>query len=197
MKNLLLLIFLVPFSVSAQFSKGTFATGGNASYTSIAQNHNDNDYPSSRYLTVSPTVATFLSPSFSVGIFGQISSQNMPTINYVTNLFEEQKTTSQIYGLFARKYFPLSEKFLISLNGKAGVGSRKRNEDSDNKNSQFLISISPAITFLPHDKWGIEAGFGQITYEKNSQDYYYGDTDRFIASLGGLTFGINYFIIRN
>lgn len=196
MKYLLLLLFLVPFSVSAQFTKGTIVLGGNISFTSIKQNINTADYPSSNYLTVNPSIGTFISSSFSVGVFGQISSQKTPNINVVTNLFESQKSVSQIYGVFARKYFSISDNFMISLNGKAGLGSNTRNGDSDNKTNQLLISISPALTFLPHAKWGIEAGFGQVSYEKNSQPYYASETDRFIADLGSLSFGINYYLNR-
>jgi hypothetical protein len=196
MKYLFTLLFLIPFTVSAQFSKGTVAIGGNVSYTSIAQNSGDNDAPATNYFTLSPTVAMFIAPSFSVGAFVQLYSQNSPTINIYTNLFEDRKTVSQIYGVFARKYFPLSDKFLISVDGKIGAGSRKTNGDSDTKVNQFLVSVSPVFTFLPHEKWGIEARIGQLSYTTNSQQNPYYNSDQFNADLGGLTFGVNYYIGR-
>ena len=196
MKYLLVFLFFVPFTVFGQFSKGTVATGGYVSYTSIAQNSGGNDTPATSYFTLSPTVAMFVAPSFSVGAFVQLYTQNSPTINIYTNLFEDQKSVSQIYGLFARKYFSLSDKFLISVNGEIGAGSRKTNGDSGTKVNQFLISVSPVFTFLPHEKWGIEARIGQLSYTTNSQQNPYYSSDRFDADLGGLTFGLNYYINR-
>jgi hypothetical protein len=196
MKYLGLFLFLISFSVSAQFTKGTIAFGGNVSFSSIKQSINNTDYPASNYLTLSPTVGLFISPTFSLGVFGQINSQKTPTINVITNLFESQKTVSQLYGLFARKYFPLSDKFLVSINGRIGAGGEVKDDNSDDKSSQFLISLSPSLTFLPHEKWGIEAGFGQISYQKNAAQYTFSDADVFSASLGSLSFGINYYINR-
>lgn len=196
MKYLILIFFLVPLTLSAQFSKGTVVLGGNLSYTSISENYGDAEYPASDFLTLSPTIGIFVSPTFSVNIFGQVSSQKNPTINVVTNLFETEKSVSQIYGLLVRKYFPLSDKFLISLNGKIGAGHRVKNGDSDSKTSQFIVSISPNLIFVPHKNWGIEGGFGQISYEKNSQQNAYYDSDRFSASLGGLALGVNYYFSR-
>lgn len=196
MKYLFFLFLLVSFSASAQFSKGTISLGGNSSFTSISENDNDTYYPASKYLTVNPTVGIFLTPSFSLGIFTQISSQKNPRINIITNLFETQKSVSQIYGLYARKYFTLSDKFLISLTGSGGIGSRVINEDSEDKTNQYSISISPKLTFIPHKNWGIEAGFGVISYQKNSQQNPYYNNDQFSASLGSLSLGVNYFINR-
>ncbi|GAB3217659.1 outer membrane beta-barrel protein [Algoriphagus aestuariicola] len=196
MKYLFVFLFLAPFTVFAQFSKGTLAIGGNVSYTSISASSSDNSTPATHYFTLSPTVATFVAPSFSVGAFVQLYTQNSPTLNIYTNLFEDQKTVSQIYGVFARKYFSVSDKFLISLNGKVGAGSRTTDGESDSKVNQFVVSVGPVLTFLPHERWGVEASFGEISYSKNSQQNPYYNTDHFNASLGSLNFGINYFINR-
>ncbi|UZD24424.1 outer membrane beta-barrel protein [Algoriphagus halophytocola] len=196
MKYLGLILFLIPYTASAQFSKGTVVVGGSMSYSSQTQNITDGDYPASSYLSLSPTIGVFVSPTVSVNVLGQVYSQKNPTINVITNLFETEKSVSQIYGLLVRKYFPLSDKFLLSLNGKAGAGSRIKNEDSDTKTSQLIISISPALTFIPHKNWGIEGGFGQISYEKNSQQNPYYDSDQFKASLGELGLGVNYYFNR-
>lgn len=196
MKYLLTLLFLIPFTVSAQFSKGTVAIGGNVSYTSILQDSDISDMPSAKYLTINPSVGMFVSPSFSLGAFVQIYSTKVPTINPYTNLFEEGKVVSSIYGIFARKYFPLSDKFLISINGRVGVGSKVTDGDSENKTNQFTASLSPVFTFLPHEKWGLEASFAHLRYETNSPGSYYSNSDDFSVSLGGLGFGVNYYIGR-
>jgi len=196
MKYLFFVFLLVSFSASAQFSKGTISLGGNFSFTSISENDNDTFYPASKYLSVNPMVGIFLTPSFSLGVFTQISSQKNPRINVTTNFFETQKSVFQIYGLYARKYFTLSDKFLLSLIGSGGIGSRVINEDSEDKTNQFSISIAPKLSFIPHKNWGIEAGFGVVSYQKNSQQNTYYNSDQFSANLGSLSLGVNYFINR-
>jgi hypothetical protein len=195
MKYLFTILFLVPFTVSAQFSKGTVAIGGDMTYYSLLQDSDNSDMPSSKYLTINPSVSLFLTPTFSAGVFVQINSSKVPTINIYTNLFEESKMVSSIYGVTARKYFPLSDKFLISIDGGVGVGGRVVNGNSENKVNQFTASMSPVFTFLPHPKWGIEATFANVSYETNTGSSYT-KSNSFSARLGTMGFGINYFINR-
>lgn len=196
MRYLFILFFLAPFSLVAQFSKGTIVLGGNLSYSSTINHDTDYEYPASKSLSLNPNIGMFVSPSFSIHVFGQISSQKYPQINVITNLFETEKLVSKIYGLAASKYFSLSDKFMIMLSGRVGTGNRMRNEDKDTKSNQFLVSLGPSLIFFPHKNWGIAGGFGSLSYEKNFQQYATMKSNRFSASLGSLAFGVNYLFNR-
>jgi hypothetical protein len=145
---------------------------------------------------MNPSAAVFVSPSFSIGVFADISSNKIPTINVITNLFEERKVVSNIFGIEARKYFPISDKFLFSVNGGVGAGSKVKDGDSENKVDQLVAYLTPVFTFLPHPKWGFEGSIGSLRYETNSPGNYYSNSNDFRASLGGLGLGVSYSINR-
>lgn len=150
--------------------------------------------PSSKYLTMNPSVSIFVTPTFSIGAFLKINSSKVPNINPYTNLFEEGKVLTSIYGVTARKYFPLSDKFLISVQGGIGLGGRVVDGDSENRTSQFTANLGPVFTFLPHPKWGFEASFADLRFENSGN--YYTNTNNFSVGIGTMGFGINYFINR-
>lgn len=194
MKYFFIALFLIPFTVLAQFSKGTVAIGGSVYFQSVLHDPDNSDMPSSKYLTVNPYLGVFVTPTFAMGGFVQLLSDKVPSINIYTNRFEERKVVSGIYGVFARKYFPISDKFLFGVQGEVGLGNKVIDGDSDNKTKQFTAALAPLFTFLPHPKWAFNASFAELSYEKNSPGSYYSNSNNFTARIGGLGLGINYFM---
>ena len=195
MKNLLLLciLLLVPFISNAQFQKGTKFVNGVFTYDSYKYLESE---PASNFLIFGAGIGFFVNRSFALGPVLETSRRVLYNINPVTNQYEKNRSASILGGIFVRKFFPISEKFLFSLEGRTLVGRNVREISvmgSKPESNTLRIQARPVFTFLPNSKWAFEAGVGNILYEKNSPHQPFLDTDVFRASLGEVNFGISYF----
>ncbi|HSF55070.1 MAG TPA: hypothetical protein VLA71_15050 [Algoriphagus sp.] len=196
MKKLLVLLFFVPIISFAQFTKGNKFIGGNVSYSRYSYEGGTDSKPFNSIFDLEGQLGFFSSESFAVGPVLNIFSQSRPSINPVTNLFEQTNSSGVMAGVFARKYFPISEMFLFSMEGKVLGGIRSSDNDSeDESNGQLKVGFRPVFTFLPSSKWGFEAGVGNLSYEVNTANYL-SDQTVFLANLGQVSLGVVYFFNR-
>lgn len=198
MKKILFLLAFVPLVSFGQFSKETKFIGGTMAYTSFKDNNNGGSPPSSTYFSFESQLGFFVNESFSIGPVLGAYANNLPTINPVTNLFENRKFNGFSGGVFARKFYKVSEHLLFSLEEKAMVGNVSRSESffqTDSRNTRFLFSFRPVFTFMPQDRWAFDAGIGEISYSINWNNMM-ADTDHFTANLGQVRLGVNYFFNR-
>ncbi|WP_143959147.1 outer membrane beta-barrel protein [Litoribacter populi] len=198
MKKLLFLVFFLPLVSYGQLSKGTKFVGGDMVYSAHTVNYGYSSEPTSTMFSLNGQVGYFLSDSWAVGPMVNYITNNRPNINPVTNLFEDIRVTGIAGGLFARKFFTISDNFLFSLEGKGLAGNINRgvNRDIYNESStRVYLSLRPAFTFMPNPKWGFDASIGEIFYQSNWTDYYL-ETTNFRISFGHVNLGVNYFFGR-
>jgi len=198
MKKIFFLLAFVPLVSFGQFSKGTKFIGGAMSYTSFKDNNNGSSPPATTYFSFESQLGFFLNESFSIGPVLGAYANNFPTINPITNLFENRKFNGFSGGIFARKFYKVSENLLFSLEGKAMLGNVYRSESyfqNDSKNTRFLFAFRPVFTFMPNSQWAFDAGIGEISYGVNWNNTM-ADTNQFTANLGQVRLGVNYFFNR-
>jgi hypothetical protein len=58
------------------------------------------------------------------------------------------------------------------------------NLNDKDKETGFEVELRPVFTFLPHPKWGIEAGLGLLSYKKNVRQFGSNKIDQFMAGIG-------------
>lgn len=195
MKKLLLALFFLPLISFGQFSKGTKYVGGNLSYNSFKSGNANADNPAFTIFSINGQLGFFVNDSWAVGPVVNYFSGNNPYLNPLTNLFEDRKVSGYAGGLFARKFFSISENFFFSLEGKGLVGAVNRdsyfpvNEESG---TRVYLSLRPAFTFMPNKKWAFDASIGEVFYESN-WNFSYVENRIFQVSFGQINLGVNYF----
>ncbi|SMD43469.1 hypothetical protein SAMN00777080_2061 [Aquiflexum balticum DSM 16537] len=198
MKKLLFLLAFVPLVSFGQFSKGTKMIGADLSYTSIKYEISSDVPTTNTFFSVTGHMGFFMSESFALGPIVNVFANNTPSFNPVTNLFEDRKTNGLAGGIYARKFFTISEQFFFSLEGRGLIGTINRDENSssgEEKNTRLNLSFRPVFTFMPNRKWGFDAGIGQIYYSSNWTNSSIRER-YFQTNLGQVSLGVNYFIGR-
>jgi hypothetical protein len=185
MRKILVMLLFLPTLGFAQFTQGGKLVTGNASHSRVVYN----SIYDTRWNTSIFNLGTgfFVSESFVIGPLLEFTRQHSKQ-NFTNRISSSAKG-----GVFVRKFYPLSEKFFIALDGNVLAGVSSENDKiQKNKNSEFTYSVSftPMLTYLPSKKLGFNATFGGLSYNRNNLD----KTSIFIASLGQVGLGLNYFI---
>lgn len=199
MKKLLILLAFVPLVSFGQFSKGTKYVGGSMSYNSLKVGTGDGSAPASSYLAFQGQLGIFINESIAIGPIANFFSSSNHNLNPVTNLYENMKITGIAGGLFARKFFSISESFFFSLEGKGLVGTINRDLNSslfEESSTRLHISLLPAFTFMPNQKWSFDASIGDLSYQSNWNANFIEDRN-FNVNFGQVSLGLNYFFGRN
>lgn len=197
MKKLLILLIFSPLVSYGQFSKGTKFIGGTTYYISYTDKSQRGSPPPTTNFLFEGQLGFFLNESLVIGPVLGAYADRYPSINPVTNLYEKQNYSGFSGGVFARKFYAVTENFLFSLEGKALVGSVNRAEtyfQRDSRHTRFLFAFRPVFTFMPHQRWAFDAGIGEISYSINGSSMI--DRDTFTANLGRVGLGVNYFFNR-
>jgi hypothetical protein len=197
MKKLLILLAFMPILSYGQFSKGTKFIGGTVSYSSFKIQADEENSKPNTFFNLNSNVGFFVSESFAIGPELEIFTNTQPYLNF-NNQFEEVKSSGILGGVFARKFFKISEVFLFSLEGKGLVGNVKQNESiitQEISSTSFHFAFRPVFTFLPSKKWAFDAGIGELSYSINSLNSL-SQMDSFMVNLGQITLGVNYFFNR-
>lgn len=197
MKKLLILLIFMPLVSFGQFSKGTKFIGGTTFYTSDTDKSQGGSPPPTTNFLLEGQVGFFLNESLAVGPVLGAYVNSYASINPATNLYEKKKYSGFSGGVIARKFYPLTDDFLFSLEGKAIVGNVNREEtyyQSESRDTRFLFAFRPVLTFMPHQRWALDAGIGEISYSINGSATT--DRDTFSANFGLVRLGVNYFFNR-
>ncbi len=198
MKKLLFILYFLPLLSFGQFSKGTKYVGGSISFDSFKYDTGSGTASASTYFSSQGQMGIFLNESFAVGPTINYFRNSIPNINPVTNLFEDRKARGFSGGIFARKFFSITEVFLFSLEGSGLVGQVNRNTQSqfiESKGTIFSLSLIPAFMFLPNEKWGFDASIGMLRYGSNYRNAFT-EEKNFEAKLGQIHLGAKYFFGR-
>lgn len=194
MKKLLLsitaLVILGVSAASAQGFQGKWWVMGQAGYNS-ASGGDVSEY------SILPVFGTFVAPTTTIGLgIGYLGStdKTKPNIDKLT-------TGTFVVQPLARKYWPVTEKFLIF--GQASVPlqfgketAEVGNVKADGKFTSYGIEIAPGIDYFLSDHFSIEASFGLVGW--NSVKPEGGDTVSAFGIginsgfLNGAKFGIKY-----
>lgn len=217
MKYLLLLIFLIPFAVSAQFSPGDKFIGGTASLTIQRDPAGQDGEQASKVndLSLQPIFGVLINEKLSIGghlgYNTRYAKSVASTPDGYTNI-EEDESYGYSAGVILRRYLALSEKFVLAAHGystlQRGVSEFSFNNKPGNEYDRFTFSLGvrPTFIFFPAEKWGLEAAIGGVyyAYGKNTtrRDTAYRDdvviTEEKFNSLnfrlgGTLIFGFSYY----
>ncbi|SIS80856.1 hypothetical protein SAMN05421761_10578 [Belliella pelovolcani] len=199
MKKLFVILFFLPFLSFGQFSKGTKYLGGSVSLETYKYDTGAGMTPYNLFFSSHAHLGIFLNESIAIGPTINFNRTKIPTINPATNLFEERRSNSLAGGIFIRKFFPITEIFLFSLEGSAIIGQINRDSMSqftESKSTIYNFSIFPAFMFLPNQKWGFDANIGTFRYGANYRNPF-SEERNFEARLGQVNLGIKYFFGRS
>lgn len=156
MKKPILLLALMLTSTLAfgQMQKGDIQLSGNLNISKVKNTGNE-----SNFFRVAPQASLFLSETTSLGVSLGYSSQK-------TGIgLNEQKTDLFTYGVFARFYKSMGDKFYFFLQPAITLGSGDIN-GTDLTN--FSVNVTPGLAYFVSEKIALELNLGGLFY--TSQD---------------------------
>jgi len=176
------------FSISfAQTSAGTFALGGNITYTGTHdQNAGQGNVQRSTDFRFMPSLGYFVSDGLLVGgeiVVGVIKDEYGGNNEYRQNVFG--------VGPFLRYYrFTQNSQFAFvgDFGMNYGVAKSKYNNNDPNRSSRFNMYIAPGFTWFPTTHWGIEFKVNLLSFTS-----YDPDKDDDDDKENTITFGLNTF----
>lgn len=206
MKTILfILLLLITFTTKAQFEKGDKFFDG-----SISLSANKLSDPQSQFANVrrgfgiAPAIGFFLNEKVAVG--GRLGYSNSYQRNLSSWSINRWYSQSASVGIFIKRYFTLSEKFLFSVQGTCEF-SRARDKQSNitetdvfvNKTQSYQIwaGLSPSFIFFPSSNWAFEASIGSLGnsyYRSLSTD---GRGNTFVMGYGGFSLGAVYYLRKS
>jgi hypothetical protein len=198
MKKLLILLAFVPMLSYGQFSKGTKFVGGNFNINTFDFQSTQSNYGPTTYLALNGNLGFFISESFAIGPDMKVVSNSQSYTDPYSNESGKFKDNNILGGIFARKFFPITEMFLFSVEGKGLVGNSKQNAAfgrEEVSETSLHIGFRPIFSFLPTKRWAFDAGIGEISFNKNIQNVA-SNSNAFNFRLGHVTLGVNYFFNR-
>ncbi|MEJ1240064.1 outer membrane beta-barrel protein [Chryseolinea sp. T2] len=171
----------------AQTSAGTFALGGNVTYTGTHdQGSGAGDPQRSTNFTFMPSLGYFVTDGLLVGgelVVAVLKDEYNGNNEYRQNVFG--------VGPFLR-YYRFTKNSQFAFVGDFGVNygaAKSRYNDNDpSKSSRFNLYITPGFTWFPTSHWGIDLKVNLFTYTSYDPDKD-GDDDKEST----ITFGLNTF----
>ena len=195
MKYLFLLLFSLPLTTYGQFTKGDIFLGGSFGFST--RNSEDNlpsNYVKSNIFSLQPQFGYFLNNKLALGGNLGFSTINQEAITPNGTRFLNDSRGITI-GFILRRYFQISDKFFISIDGNTYFENRVTNAASTSKSNFIGIDLSPVFSFFPSNNWAIEAGIGSISYEHVNHESG-SNTNIFEMNYGSLNLGLTYFFRR-
>ena len=171
---------LMTSAAFGQIQKGDVRIGGNLS---ISKSENPG-FEANRF-SLNPNASFFISEQTSLGI--TLGFSNQKTNNGGT----EQKTDQFAYGVFARFYKSMGDKFYVYLQPGITLADGDVNGTDF---SSFSFNVTPGLAYFVSEKIALEMGLGGFFY--TSQDVGGVDSDNygFNINLTGFTLGASFFL---
>ncbi|MGC3946833.1 MAG: outer membrane beta-barrel protein [Chryseolinea sp.] len=170
----------------AQISAGTFALGGNITYTGTHdQGAGAGDPQRSNNFTFMPSLGYFVTKGLLVGgeIVVATIKEEFNGYNYKQNVFG--------VGPFLRYYhFTKNNQFAFvgDFGMNYGVAKDRYNDNDPNTSNRFNLYITPGFTWFPTEHWGIDLKVNLFTYTS-----YDPNNDQDNDKENTLTFGLSTF----
>jgi Outer membrane protein beta-barrel domain len=164
MKHPLLVTFIfMSMIASAQIEKGSSFVSGQLSHRI-----NSSDAFKSTDFTVGGEYGYILSSRWALGINTsyKFSRQQLPN-----NLTQYQNNLNA--GIFARRYFALTDKLYLNLDGMAAIGNRKSRSESNfgtpltSTFNELRLSVTPGATYFVTRKIALNLNLGQLMFTKS------------------------------
>lgn len=178
MKKVLPAIITVIFfvgSANAQIGKGETMLGGSVIINAYKGEVTDiSSIKKVNYYSVSPTIGFGLGHNWVAGaMLGYTFSKHTES---GTTYPSKHKSNETSFGLFARKYKPIGERFGVYGQVGAHYGFGKKIEigyytggiSSKSKSTSIGVGIKPGISYRISKKCLIESTFGNIGYAQNT-----------------------------
>jgi hypothetical protein len=192
MKKLFLLLCL-PVCSWAQFSQGNKFIGGSVN---INNQNNSTSSPSislSQNIGINPSIGFLIKDNLAIGV--RLGYTKSYTEYILTTPFSLKSINSDVLngGLFARRYFTISEKFLFAIDGSVNYGRGTITYETQNNSNIYggnntkyysvTAQISPTFIYFPSQHWGVEATIGSLAFTHSYN---------FINEINSNTFNLNY-----
>jgi hypothetical protein len=225
LKPLILVVLALPLISQAQLTKGTWYTGGSASFNDQnVQGRIAGEMDNNTTFGLTPKVGYMVSDKWAVGLtmgysgshstyapvtqpygaHGQLSTLNVQSSS---NIFSS--------GIFTRRFFPISDKFLFTLDGAVNFSRANSSNTTaatpvgggptttDRENAPYYsvgVSLRPLFIFFPSPRWGLEAGLGSLTFSHqhslNGNSYTAGENFVTLGASSSTSVGIYYYFNR-
>src|SRR5205085_4557228 len=114
----------------------------------------------------------FVTPNLEIG--AQIGLSSSVFANESSVGTSEYKHTSSAWGVYSQKYFPIAEKFIITVAGSISYvrGTDKSHtvdasgtiNNQEGRHGGATVAVGPSLTFLPSDHWALQLKFGNLSY---------------------------------
>ncbi len=158
-------IFLMNSSY-AQIEKGKTFIGGSVGFTNSKNENSVTSYSKNNGWNISPQIGKAIKQNLIVGV--QLVAGR--SINETSGFAGVNKNTSANYGLgfFARKYYPIGNKFMLfgegSISGNSITGDSKTGivKTADNSGWGINLNIAPGITYNVSKKLWLEASLTNL-----------------------------------
>lgn len=205
MKLLITTILLtVSIHVFAQFTKGDKVLGG-ALYISTQhapESPSGGLADKSNSLSITPNFGVLLNENLELGLQAGLTSNAYE--NSATGYINEYNSNSWNGGLYIRRYYTMSEKFLFAIKGDFNYTTGKTHSETtytstnetieNNSRAKSLhLGLSPNFIFFPSTNWSLQASIGNIgyTFLKNSDEEH--GANLFNITYGTVGLGVSYY----
>lgn len=206
MKLTLLAFFVLTCQLAnAQFNKGDKVLSGTISFNTQRAPNSENGGLTNKVNSFSadPYFGFFTSTNFLMGVGLGYDAYFQEYYNYepYTN---EVKSRSISPGIFAERYFNITDKFLFSIVGTAKfsrgheeykqvIESSGETIESKEQSYRLSVSLNPTFTFMPSEKWGLRAGIGHVVYSFFRNLSTDEKANNFSLNYGAVSFGLAYY----
>lgn len=166
--------------VKGQITKGTH-TGGVLlnlySHNGMTEGSNEDWETKDFQFTVRPSYGYFIKDNIAIGLLGSYHTQRFQSTDSTDDIVSKHHSTGWTAGPFVRyyKFFGTEGKFAMygELRGTYNSG-RTRNENpapvTNENRTGFSIGIKPGLTYMFHEKLGIDFSIGDIGYSRSEEE---------------------------
>lgn len=182
----------------AQIQTGTQFVGGGILVSAQKAPENGNGFQSNySAVNILPVIGFILNERWAIGSQIGVGFSNQESRNGTQTLFKSNSKGITMAAV-ARRYFPLTEKFFLALDGRLQFdrGSEMYSSGTSETTSQsYEISsiISPVFIFFPTNRWGFEASIGSISYGYYRNLSTDSSSNNFGLNYGSVSLGIAYY----
>lgn len=203
MKYAILFVILIPFTLSAQFVKGDKFIGGSMGFNIQNSGNHPADLNASQVNSFSfrPEIGFFLANNIAVGSELTYSFHSNKYTSF-DDIVSESKTTAYGVSVFAKKFYTITDRFTFALSGKVRYARNTTNSilppnSSDVSFNSVGGALSPTFIFFPSQRWGLEAGLGELSYWYGKYEGAVQGRHQLNFHAGLLSFGLKYYILNN
>jgi hypothetical protein len=149
---------------------GSFGVSSSSTSSELSNTKNKNTTSS---FGVSPRVGVFVADNLVLGLdFGYSRS-------FAKHIEKSYRLNA---GSYLRYYKFLGDKIALFADASVGVEKReskyKQDQGPEGKNNISFIALKPGISYFIHQKLGLEATFGNLSFQREKTKYTYNTENR-------------------